>query len=671
MQLLYGIIFLMIAKWSKADCDSDIQAYTQGLSRAEEWALEMLDSSVKYPQAGMFEGTLLVQLGNYDQCLSLRGPEDTPGVPRFKGQYCHFNYGFQSPEVEILNETYEEAISSRKALDRMTRPRRNSKSVAPVVLPFLWGVCAPSSCGSEGVKKVADFNVNFFTGIFNVEPRTSIVPGSCYYEGDGSKTLEASSWAFIACFGLLLIWIVISTVYEYLRPNMDALGWKILIKSFSLQTNLGDLVKLPTTHAPGQLGCLHGIRVMSLMWVAFGHYFLFHTAWPTTNYVSQTLAARMRWSMAPILNGYLSVDTFLLLGGILSTYVPLMDHQKGRKFIFWKYYLYRYLRITPALAAVMWYMASINNYVAHGPMWYFTVGMRKTTCQENWWPTLLYITNYVYENCIGPAWYLCVDMQLALLSPIVIIPLIKWPKYGLGILGFLTLSSMVAVFTVTYVERFPWTYVSIGGQDLARYIDVFYSNTPLRAIPYLVGMALGYILSRKTKISIPKWGIALGWLLSAAICLTIVFTILIVYAEDYVYEPVAASFYATFHKFGWAIGVGWVIWACVNGYGGPVNSILAWRYFVPFSKLSFAAYLIHQDMMDFRRALRRTANYISAFEMYYEFAAFVIVLAPFSAVLYTMVEAPIMNLLRIAFRKKSHPANAKSVDPMAKSDKDN
>jgi hypothetical protein len=48
-------------------------------------------------------------------------------------------------------------------------------------------------------------------------------------------------------------------------------------------------------------------------------------------------------------------------------------------------------------------------------------------------------------------------MQLALLAPIVIIPLLKWPKIGLGLIGFLTLASMSLTFAFTMVYDFPWT----------------------------------------------------------------------------------------------------------------------------------------------------------------------------------------------------------------------
>jgi CDP-diglyceride synthetase len=95
-----------------------------------------------------------------------------------------------------------------------------------------------------------------------------------------------------------------------------------------------------------------------------------------------------------------------------------------------------------------------------------------------------------------------------------------------------------------------------------------YDNTPLRAVPYLIGMALGYILANKVKIKLNIWGILGGWIMSAGLCLSVIYTILIPYSPTYVENRLDAAFYAAFHKLGWSLGVAWVIWACVNGYGG-------------------------------------------------------------------------------------------------------
>jgi hypothetical protein len=53
--------------------------------------------------------------------------------------------------------------------------------------------------------------------------------------------------------------------------------------------------------------------------------------------------------------------------------------------------------------------------------------------------------------------------------------------------------------------------------------------------------------------------------------LTLIYVIAIPYSSDYVYEELGASFFAAFHRIGWSVGIGWIIWACVNGYAGEIR----------------------------------------------------------------------------------------------------
>ncbi|CAB3360261.1 Hypothetical predicted protein [Cloeon dipterum] len=255
--------------------------------------------------------------------------------------------------------------------------------------------------------------------------------------------------------------------------------------------------------------------------------------------------------------------------------------------------------------------------------------------------------------CLLHSWYLCVDMQLALLAPLIIYPLMKWPKYGLVAIFLLTFGSIAAVFAVTYTENLPWTsQFNVEGVVAERYGKVIYGNTPMRASPYLIGMALGYVLSKKFHVPLPRWGVVLGWLVSTALALSVVFLIIVPYSEGYVQNALQSAFYSSLHRPAWSISLCWIIWACVNGYGGAVDKILSWKYFIPASKLTFCGYLMHISALNLYSSLRRTPFFVSHIENWYVFSSCIFLTLPYTLFLYLVIEAPSMNLMRLAFKKR-------------------
>lgn len=43
----------------------------------------------------------------------------------------------------------------------------------------------------------------------------------------------------------------------------------------------------------------------------------------------------------------------------------------------------------------------------------------------------------------------------------------------------------------------------------------------------------------------------------------------------------------------WATSICYIVFACHNGYGGPINSFLAHPFWRPISRLSYSIYLLH------------------------------------------------------------------------------
>lgn len=57
------------------------------------------------------------------------------------------------------------------------------------------------------------------------------------------------------------------------------------------------------------------------------------------------------------------------------------------------------------------------------------------------------------------------------------------------------------------------------------------------------------------------------------------------------------ALYTSLSRIGWAIAVSYVIYACVHGYGGPVNWFLSQSLWQPLSRLSYSIYTLHFPLM--------------------------------------------------------------------------
>lgn len=53
------------------------------------------------------------------------------------------------------------------------------------------------------------------------------------------------------------------------------------------------------------------------------------------------------------------------------------------------------------------------------------------------------------------------------------------------------------------------------------------------------------------------------------------------------------ALYTSLSRIAWAMALSYIIYACVHGYGGPVNWFLSLSFWQPLSRLSYAIYLIH------------------------------------------------------------------------------
>ena len=62
--------------------------------------------------------------------------------------------------------------------------------------------------------------------------------------------------------------------------------------------------------------------------------------------------------------------------------------------------------------------------------------------------------------------------------------------------------------------------------------------------------------------------ISLGWTACVTSCLAVVLGAAVFYDENHKYSALEAGVYAGMHRNVWALGIAWITFTCVKGYGG-------------------------------------------------------------------------------------------------------
>ncbi|XP_026313920.1 nose resistant to fluoxetine protein 6-like, partial [Hyposmocoma kahamanoa] len=325
------------------------------------------------------------------------------------------------------------------------------------------------------------------------------------------KNFEAlngiSSETTSGMFSLLGVLAICGTIYDIWNTLIRKRDPKALNKinlAFSVHRNCRRLI----TYKPvrGALECVDGIRAITMAWVVIGHTFA------TAPHIVNMLDV-LRWGLSSssiwVIAAPIAVDTFFLLSGLLIVYTTVgkLSNMKLLKKLH-LFYLNRILRMFPLLASTILLQVGVFHYIHDGPNWH-EVGERTRECRINWWSTLLYVQNYVPPICLPHTWYLAIDMQLYILSPLILFWVLSgkknraWSALIAGLLVCLTASTIY-----NFLNKFTATMFrpALSMEEGQRYWRNYYLNTLTRCSPFVVGMCFGYLIHywRENNIRLSK-----------------------------------------------------------------------------------------------------------------------------------------------------------------------
>ncbi|XP_017001494.2 nose resistant to fluoxetine protein 6 [Drosophila takahashii] len=600
-------------------CLSDMTALMAALQSGQYWALKMFDAWGSIP-SGLLAGNMY-DLGNFDECLGI-SKEIIPGRT-IQGKYC------------FLSVSLGQVLGVNSAF----------------LGTFKTATCFPASCSAT--------HMNTFVGQMLKQLLNISIPSTALSISDSScQTSESEPWDGLTIFMIVILstmgtLVALFTLWDYcLVKNQDQLP--AIVKIFSARVNSRALFRVVQANSnPNVIDCLHGIRCLSLVWVVFCHQYvmsllsaninIFHAvAWEETPYASF------------ILHGFFSVDSFFVLGGLLVALIALrlMDRTKGKLNVPLMY-LHRLIRIVPLLAMAIVVSLKLMPLITSGPL--FASGYtQKAMCERSWYWTLLFVNNYTNDKCLGHSWYLAVDMQMFLISPLLLIALYKWGKKAAAGIFVLIVLLSGCLFATMMVNKYSMVFkqFSLNAQR-----DVYYP-THTHAMPWLIGFLFGYFLhlNRGRKFKLHWAAVGLGWIL----CLAMIFTsIFALYPAAQWSGPalstLAEAFYYTLTRVGWSMALCWVIFACMQGYGGLANSFLSSPLWQPLSRLSYSVYMWHMFFQEVNGRSMRTNSYFSDYRTMLNFWSTFGITLCFAFAMHLLIEAPFGGLDHFLGPKRKSP----------------
>ncbi|KAK8379854.1 hypothetical protein O3P69_019683 [Scylla paramamosain] len=522
----------------------------------------------------------------YEECLNIRAEYQAEGASgnvtrKYRGRYCSILYKPRPANTSREGEAVVPSLRSGVSLATLGSP-----------LPFSYGTCVPSTCTREDVEVSLQEVLQ--------EDDLEVVEVHCHSQDHRDDTLNdytPEQTAMLSLLGVLGLLAVTATLYEALAFNCN-MACPAAVHSFSVWANLECVFTYNRGKGTGDvITCLPMLRVTTMIWIIICHQYetnldFIYNTFDALKYQDPVFTQI-------VTNGWIAVDTFFFLTGLTVTFrlVPyltkgagLLSHVEKIARVMAR----RLVRLAPVILCVALFCASFLPYLGWGPRLYLLQRF-KDKCVQHWWKDPLFINNYAFpgntgdnvNDCLSHCWYTAVDVQLLVLLPLLLLPLLYRRAAGVVVLCIVSVASVAVPLTVTILYNLPPSPLHhlLGEERLQYMTHIFLAPT-----------------SRVQRIRMNKVVVSLGYLAAISLGLTLVLCLYpynhLRASQEGVVErawqdyPVVDALYGSLARPVWGLCVAWVVFTCHTGNAAPLNRVLSYPGWLPLARLSFPLYVV-------------------------------------------------------------------------------
>ncbi|KAI1727262.1 acyltransferase family domain-containing protein [Ditylenchus destructor] len=653
--------------------------------RQYQWIFDVVDAIGKIPSAVVSGNNLWT--GSWYTCRKISAVKNQQGQ-LWKGQYCMARfqpYNRYNPLKAFVSVKSDPADVCRENQSIHFEEWSEEDRRCFDMLPLLnLGLCLPDTCTDYDTQKIIQFLYGAAEMILG-RKLVCNVDVKCSNSKPESQIWNDNLSIAVLCFILCILGLMIfGTCYDKQKRhelvknsikqdednadktskvsssiNLQPHGFFVtFIMMFSIVRNIEYIMNTATEG--GQIRCLHGARFFSMCWVIFGHTYYYICTSLTTDNLLQTLRDFPRYFYNQmVVQAPLAVDSFFFLSGLLTSYIFLGKLKKNQiqltALSTWiAYFFRRYLRLTPVYIVIMVLSVTLFTYISEGPFWR---PIDVNLCRNSWWTNLLYVNNFLMQDdaCMGWTWYLANDFQLYSFAPIIIILLHKFKVGGVLFSVLLLVLSSAFKLYITLEKGYPPAPLLTSKLQivavLGDYWTDLYVKPYIRCGPYIVGCLVGHLLIEKKqspfKLTKIQW--IFGWAIASILGIYSVFG-LYHYTKTGEISAWWAILYTVAGRPSFAFCLGWVTFACETNGGRTANAILGHKMFIPLSKLTFCAYLVHPILLQLYYLSRPNAfHFTHSFQLLHMFFVAVFMSYAVALVFSLAFEMPVMHIDRLLF----------------------